>query len=396
VKRPHVIAALLLAAALCLIYLPDIGHGFLRDDYRWLHAGRMTTAADLPRLFTTDLGFYRPIVLASFSLNYALFGLAPWPYAATNLLLLVLGATLIVRLAQGLGLSTTAGFIAAAAWVFNFHAVGMALLWISGRTALLLCVFALLATLATLRRQRWPAAGWCLLALLSKEEAVMLPLLLTWLTWSEERRPARVMADSWPLLAALLAYFALRLNSHAMWPADAPSYYQFTFAPAAILRNVLEYLHRSSTMSAAITLLTALACRRVPGLDEYEWRVVRFGVAWLIASFALTIFLPVRSDLYALTPSVGPCLVCGALVHALLRLEPRRALGAVAAIAVLIVLLIPVYRMRNERWVEPAELSSRLLAQLRDTGELRDVPQREIDTAFEGHLPDAIALLEGR
>jgi hypothetical protein len=42
-----------------LIYLPDIGHGFVKDDFRWIDVGRLASLADLPRLLAADVGFYR-------------------------------------------------------------------------------------------------------------------------------------------------------------------------------------------------------------------------------------------------------------------------------------------------------------------------------------------------
>jgi hypothetical protein len=260
VTRAQAIAAAVLAAAFCLIYLPDIGHGFVRDDFRWIEVGRVGSLADLPRLLAADIGFYRPLVLVSFSVNYALFGLHAFPFALTNVVLLVACTVLAWRLALAFGLSSTAALVGAAAWAFNLRAVGMALLWISGRTALFLTLFALLATLAALRGHRWRAAGWCLLALLSKEEAIVLPFFLAgWTAWSaRESGTWRATAHQvWPLGVALPLYFLLRSYSHAFGPFDAPSYYQFTFDPTLLIRNALEYLDRSATTAAALALILA-------------------------------------------------------------------------------------------------------------------------------------------
>ncbi|MNC96546.1 hypothetical protein D3C83_139460 [compost metagenome] len=70
-----------------------------------------------------------------------------------------------------MGLAPAASLLAAATWLFNFHAVNMAVLWLSGRTALLVTLFALASAHAMLRGRALLAGGACLLALLSKEEA---------------------------------------------------------------------------------------------------------------------------------------------------------------------------------------------------------------------------------
>jgi hypothetical protein len=63
----------------------------------------------------------------------------------------------------------------------------MALLWISGRTALLLCLFSVAAVLASLKGRPWLAAVWSFLAMLSKEEAVVLPAILALWAWLSSR-----------------------------------------------------------------------------------------------------------------------------------------------------------------------------------------------------------------
>lgn len=237
-------AIALLVVTLCAIYLPDIGHGFITDDFRWIAVGRVSDVSELPKLLTAEVGFYRPLVLATFSANYALSGLHAFPFALTNLALFFACAFLIVRVSRALGLSDVAALTAAAVWCFNFHGVSAALLWISGRTALLLCLFALLAAIATLRKQSWLAAFWCLLALLSKEEAVTVPFFLAGWSWMTDAPGERwqVFRRMWPMFAALGIYLVLRMNSDAFWPGDAPSYYRFVFTPARVLKNAVSIL----------------------------------------------------------------------------------------------------------------------------------------------------------
>jgi len=408
VSRVLAAAVAILAAALCLIYVPDIGHGFIRDDFRWIVVGRVASLDQLPNLLTADVGFYRPVVLASFAANYALSGLHAFPFALTNLLLLCACAVSLARLATTLGLSASASVLAAAAWAFNFRAVGMAVLWVSGRTALFLTLFALLAALAVLRRQRWAAAGWCLLALLSKEDAVTLPIFLAaWTWWSNDTAAGTwrsVLRGTWPVLATLPAYAVLRTHSNAFGPFDAPSYYQFTFAPAHVLRNVLEYADRSSTAAAALVVILILSCRHLPPLDQRDRRALVFGAAWLIFGFAITVFLPLRSDLYALAPSAGSCLMLGVVAGASSRRHAARLGRALAVLVLLPLVLLPIYRMRNGRWVRPADLSTRILNDLQDAGTARPLgpfvvlidsasDRTTIESAFESLLPDAATLV---
>jgi hypothetical protein len=407
VTRAHAITAVILGVALGLIYLPDVGHGFVKDDFRWIDVGRVTSFADLPRLFTSDVGFYRPVILASFAADYGLFGLRAFPFALTNLLLVVACAALIVRLASLMNLPVSAGMLAAAAWTFNPRTVGMAVLWISGRTGLFLTLFMLLTAVAALQRQRWRAAGWCFLALLSKEEAVILPFAFAaWTAWSTTAnvRWGHALRQVWPMGLALALYGWMRTNTHAFGPFDAPAYYQFNFALEHVARNVGEYLDRSTTFPAAVAVILVVACRTLPPLDERHRRTLVFALGWLIAGFAITVFLPLRSDLYALAPSVGSCLALGVLADSLAGSRPRALHRALAALVVLPFLLLPVYRTRNARWVRPADLSTRTLRDLQSAARVRafgghvvliDDPSAPmtLDSAFEALIADAGRLI---
>ena len=129
------------------------------------------------RPFQDSEAFYRPIVSMTFALNWWLFGLDPLGYGLTNLAL-VLGILITLwRLSRALGMPAGAAILAAALWGLNFPGIRMSLLWISGRTALLLTLFSLLAAHAVVSKRFWLGAVWTMLAMLSKEEAVLLPFM---------------------------------------------------------------------------------------------------------------------------------------------------------------------------------------------------------------------------
>jgi hypothetical protein len=378
----------------------------------WVRAGRIHAVSDVGRILTENVGFYRPVVTATFALDDALFGLSPFPYALTNFALLLLCAALIVRLGRALGLAPVLAIAPAALWAFNFHGVNMALLWISGRTALLLCTFALLAMRASMRGRWWIAAAWCLLAVLSKEEAVVLPLVMVLWAWDRSGDGSssgllRVTRRALPVFAALALYFALRLNSGAFGPLSAPSYYQPTLTPGVVLRNVAEYLDRAVSFAGAAVILVWLATRVRPSFSAEERQVLRFCGLWFVAGFALTVFLPVRSSLYALLPSIGSCLAAGVMLQALHRAVPVRTLEALAVMVVLPFVLLPVYRVRNQRWVEPADVSRAAVADLSAAGTAMQSGTHvvaiesgnddvDLDSVFGGLFADAVTLYVDR
>ena len=237
-----------LAAVLLAIYLPDLGQGFIKDDFAWIRSSRIAGPADALHQFTAPAsGFFRPVVALSFGLNTQVFGLHAFGYGLTNLALLALCAAGVWRLAAALGLPVPARLAAAAIFALNFHGINLALLWISGRTALLLGAASVWAAVASIQGRPMLAGGLALVAMLSKEEAVALPLVFA--AWAairvEGNAPARLraaIAACWPSLVALATYAILRSRTSAMTFATAPSFYQARFDLAGVADNVLEYL----------------------------------------------------------------------------------------------------------------------------------------------------------
>jgi hypothetical protein len=253
-----------------------------------------------------------------------------------------------------------------------------------------------------------------MLAMFAKEEAVMLPLILSgwvWVLENDERdalRAGSLARLTGPAWVALAIYLALRFQTAAMTPMTATSSYRFVSSPAALAGNAFEYFDRAGTFSIIVLLVAHLLAWRLPSFTPPVRRIVTLGAIWFVGTFSLTIFVPNRSSLYALLPSVAPALVAGFLLQQLwdrAGVSHRRRLVAVAV--VLPLLLLPVYWSRNTRWVEIAELSSdtfavvgRVARERPDVGVLifRDdrTTRRSFSNAYDELLPVAVRLAAGR
>jgi len=397
--------------AVAAAYLPGVGRGFIKDDFAWIAGSRFAGALGWLEPFRRHNGFYRPLVSLSFAADERLFGLEPLGYGLTNLALVGAGMALIVLLARVLGMAWPWGLLAAGLWGLNPHGIASGVLWISGRTSLLLTAFALAAGIAFAAGRAGWAALACLLALLCKEEAVLLPAVLA--AWavllpadgaSRTRALARRGAI---LLLPLAAYLLLRSRTAAYLPWSAPGFYRPTLSPAALARNALEYADRACTLAAAAVLLASALLGRWPRPDARERRWLALGLIWLAGGYGLTVFLPVRSSLYAVFPSAGAALAAAALGHAAWRAAPparRRRVLLAAALAPLA--LVPLLWSRNARLVRTARLSARALAAIAAQREglaagrllvLHDAPDARpnLASAFGTLLPEAVRLATG-
>lgn len=349
------LAALVLVVAWLLIYGPTVPGGFIKDDFAWVYNSRLAGWSSVYALFTKADGFYRPIVSLSFGITEALFHNNPIPYALTNVALAVACGAAIYALAMALVLPRWAALLAAAIWAFNFHGINMAVMWFSGRTSLFGTLFATLSAWFFTRGRAVVAGVMGFAALMSKEEVLALPLILA--AW--QRLDRKSLRATLPLWIALALYLAIRQQSGAFGVSNAPSFYQFSTDPVTLVKNVLEYADRTMTFGMLVVVAALLALRRLPALDDADRTRILKGAAWAVCGFALTIWLPVRSSLYAVFPSVGFAMAAASVVRAAASRAPSpRQLRLAAAALLLPFLLLPVYWSRNVRWTELRELTT--------------------------------------
>ena len=393
-----------------LTYAPDIGRGFVADDFGWIYFSRIDGFANAWRLLVEGApGFYRPMVALSFGVDERLYGLSPAGFAVTNLAMAFAIVAGIVWLGTSLRLPALAAVFGAGLWILNFHGISTALLWISGRTSLLTTMFAVFAAVALVRgRPLW--AGWLTLAsLMSKEEPLMLPVVFVLWLWIDRRPVLAIVRATWPSFAALAVYLALRARTDAFTPATAPSFYRLSASPEVLLPNALAYLDRSMTFTAAVAVLGLLAFARVRArlLDREREALLKGGV-WLVLGFAVTIMIPVRSSLYVVFPTVGSALIGMAAGSCLWRAIPasRHRLAAVAVLA-LPLLVLPIHWLRHQTTKQQGMLSSRVLAHVRSAAAepigvirvvvLDDAAARvNAASAFGAELPRAVELIVGK
>jgi hypothetical protein len=378
VNRSAAVFVWMLAAAWLVftaaVYLPDVGRGFVKDDFQWVDAGRAALAHPAAPFVRPRADFYRPLVELTFAVDYLTHALQPRGFGFTNLLLYVLCVVALWSLGRTLRLSPAASALATLVWAANPHGINMAVVWISGRTSLCAMLFATLAAIAALHRRPLATSILVAAALASKEEAIALPFVLAaWQRLAPHREEPR--DPSWPsidgpMLVALtvptLLYLMLRAYSGAMTPWSAPPYYRFTVNPAVVARNLLEYGDRSLTITAVTIALILAVFQRLPKSDERDRRLLAACALWFAGSFASTLLLPIRSSLYAVLPSTGAALACGVVLDAMTRgaVGTTRLFTLGGVMALILIGAIPVYRERNWRYVEPARLSNRALRTL--------------------------------
>ncbi len=296
----------------------SLSHEFVFDDLTVVRDNlALRTLAGLPRLFlrpypTSLTGLYRPLTMATFSLNVALGGPTPWSFHLVNVLLHALTsffAVILFRVLTGeRRLSLWAG-----AWFFLLPIHTEAIANVVGRADLLTTALSLLTLILLIGpavrpgTQRPPTIGRSagtgvlfLLALLSKEQAIAtVPIYVSWVLLEARRQLRRPLDALWAVrrqlawlcvgLAAYLGFRFLALGPHALAGDNTATIVENPLAHTSTLVRIVTalkiltlYLEKSLW---PVTLSSDYAYNQIPlatGLGDVRVLVGIAAVGWLL------------------------------------------------------------------------------------------------------------------
>lgn len=246
-RRLDVLVAAILAAVAFVAFSPGLFGPFLWDDislipsnpivrslghYRaWFTRDFWDVSPDLLQ-FASRVRYYRPLVTASYALDWRLGGGSPFAFHLTN----GLAHVAVVVLAYATLRRWTSALLPAAlgAAFFAIHPTkAESVAWIAGRTDIFCTLAMLAATLGAGLRLRGDRRGLGLelaatvVAYLTKEGAILLPALIAVEQWSALDRPAldrptikKMAVAALPQLAIALGYLLLRAVVMPLRPAS--------------------------------------------------------------------------------------------------------------------------------------------------------------------------------
>ena len=240
-KRKHaaragqgvIFAAAALVAVVFICYANSLGNGFVFDDQFLVPVyGRIR---NLSQLVKTLLDSYRPMRNVSYGIDFLVWGLKPFGFHLTNVLIhaanTVLVFYLIRRFSARLSTAVIAGLI------FAVHPIQTdSVSYVSGRRDILFTLFYLAAFHAYLTYREKASRTWFVmflgfwaLSLMSKEMAVTLPVVIflwnfcalwsdtqgSWLRRLVQAGKAALIKDKW--LYALLGVASLAFAAYAIF-----------------------------------------------------------------------------------------------------------------------------------------------------------------------------------
>jgi len=224
---PDWVLGLVLILAVILVYQPVWYAGYIWDDDRHLTASPYIIGPlGLKEIWTPSAGLFYPLVLTTFWLEHALWGLAPLGYHLVSVALHAAGGVALWRVLRAL--LVPGAWLGAALWALHPLQVESAA-WVSETKNTQSGLFYLLAILffiKWLRRAENPGGGrwyypltlfFSALAMTSKSSTVVLPAVLGLCAWWVEGK------WRWRHLIRLFPIFLMSLASIAItvWPAPA-------------------------------------------------------------------------------------------------------------------------------------------------------------------------------
>lgn len=294
------------------LYAANLGDYFRSDDFVTIAGLEQGSALSL---FTGEnlagSTFYRPLTLFSFWADKSVWNLNPLGYHLSNMLLF--GAALLLFYALLSTLFSNSFIPVLATIIMAIHPANAdCVAWASGRTELLCAIFMLAAILSFIKFRCRESGSWHLyilallfsvLALMSKENAIMLPMLvliadlfcekdmprkqdfLLYLPWLLIIVPG-YLAIRTSVLGGIGGYGAIHLQFGLFVFRNLIGYIQYFIVPIDFSSHASFFiLHQSLIIPAIAITITAVA---VLFRKQLFSKAGLFGIA-----FALFAFLPI-------------------------------------------------------------------------------------------------------
>jgi hypothetical protein len=277
-----------------LLYLPALGNFFSGDDWFHLRISQISSLQEFFNFFSftanaQTASFYRPISTQVFFFVFQkLFGLTAWPYYLFGLALFTYSIYLVRKFSCLYLKSSATGRSAFGGDICNLTSVIYALsvsnftrvYFLSAYQELFLVVFSLL-TLINFAKKPLLSILFFVLALLSKETAIVLPLLIFIFNYKDLKKNS-IYLISVICISAIYLYF--RLFHFGLAAGDS---YIWNFSPAKTINTLMWYVLWSFGAPELLVDYVGSGLKLVPRFFTdyvYWWRIIIFPLIITILS----------------------------------------------------------------------------------------------------------------
>ena len=382
---------LLIAAISSAVYANSISNSFHFDDQHYLVTNPyITDLSNIPSFFKSTryssfeivfTGHYRPLLVTSYALNYAVGGLRPAGYHVVNLLFHAGSAFLVFLILKAM---LGSFYIAlASALIFAVHPFNSEVVnYITARSSVMCAFFYLLAFYCWVKFRSQNNSNFLpltsyfylfsllafVLAILTKEIAITLPMVFflydRYFLFPFKFSNLKYYLPFLLLVAAPYLIYRLLFQGGIINSGDRDFYSNFLTQPVVLLKymqlmiipvglTIEHHIIRSATvysiavmasLLAIILIMTAIYLLFKRGR---EWRILSFFMAWFFITLLPTTLIPLNAILQenrGYLAGIGVPLFAGILIGRL----PRRA--SVPLLLVVVSLCSIATIQRNQVW----------------------------------------------
>ena len=311
----------LLVLAVFYMWKPTLGISFYQDDYGFLFLSQNLQLGLIPGTMPW-IHDWRPLgLVVPFYLMRRFFGLDPFAFHLTNMLIHLLNAALVYRLA--FVMIETRKFALLATIFYSLHlAHTRSMQWAVGIDNFLSVTWYLLAFSLYLqfrehgrRWHYWSSLAAFAIALLTKEWSISLVPVILWYELVcapdrlRSRRPAQWKPIAIPIAGyclLLLAYLTVRLS---LFTLPGEGQYAFKLSSSLAMSNFARYLGFASFEFSPTPVLAgvfvALFFFVLLLSFTLRWREVAFGLGWFAIALSPVLFISRLEPYFLAIPLVG-------------------------------------------------------------------------------------------
>ena len=367
------------------IYLPSLKNGFLNWDDNWYITDNPYISdfsfSGIINMFTHLYHIqYSPLVMVVLSFLKYTFGLNPIPFHLTSLIFHIINIWLIFRFIDLLtGKTDLALFVATFFAVHTLQVESVA--WMSAIKVVISTSFFLLSLIYYVRfntterkRNYYLSLLFFILALLSKEQTLILPLVIVTIDYFHDRKllSRKVILEKIPyvflsalfLTIAMIATYTQGFNSkmpavNILYQIEIVFYSMFNYLSKFILPVNLSSFYPYPAFINYYMLIIPLLLTFIILFALIKKLITRKELIFAIGFFFINIFLtlqilPVRkifmADRYMYLPLIGILLIIGFILNRLIKLNPKYKLHIISIVSVFIVFFTILSFSRTKVW----------------------------------------------
>lgn len=401
--KKNILNYLILIVVVFAVYFNSLENQFVFDDESVIQTNSsLTTLSSIPKYFTGDDGFhkvigkyYRPVVSTSYNIDYAIWGLNPFGFHLTNIIIHLIATLILLRLLQLIFIKQKNVKLIAllGTLIFAVHPIHTeAVSWVSGRTDSFFTIFFFASFLYYLKFTGYPdfenknnkylyiSLIYFAFGLLTKEMIVTLPVILILFDYTLRQKSFKELLSSYKnylyffiltFIYLIIRYLALKdipdRNSYMYFIGDnfitvfatmiktIPVYFKLLFYPHPLLYHYNGYLPDSNSLFEFNVIFSIIF---VAGLLFFAFRSRKdFPVLSFCIFFFLISLLPVMNiiptmNLMAerflyLTSFIVSLIIC----YIIIKSNEKGKLNIAVSVILIITLVYAILTFqRNQNW----------------------------------------------